>query len=348
MIRAFALVFALVVPLAPLRAQTAAPATPVAEEVRTPAGIRLIHYPLPSETEQTFSWWWRDRHAIHDLDKAGLLTLAPGLLAYGGTARLDAGALEEEFKDIGVSLGLSRSRTATLGELSGPVENFADGARLLGEILSEPRLPVITLKRRQRAIIKGRAASRNNGEAVAREALTLSIIGASPLAKAINYEPSSTVTDVTTADIDAWRKAVLARANLTLVSAGPLPRAEAERLADIAFAALPAESKIKPYIPFEPRRTGKTVVITKDVAQSFLLMGAPVVWSASAAQGVSRSIAMQALGGSSSSRLFVAIRERLGAAYGASSSIGPLYRDHSIFSMQAAVAHDKLLAARAA
>jgi zinc protease len=334
--------------LVPAASAQTVPASPAAEEVRTPAGVRLVHYHLPAETEQAFSWWWRDRHAVHSLDKAGLIALAPGLLATGGTKRLDAGALEEEFKDFGVSFGLSRNRTATLGELAGPAENIAEGARLLGEILSTPRFPAINLKRRQRGIIRSRAAGRNNGEAIAREALTLAIAGASPLAKAVNFQPPSTVTDVSIDDVENWWRAVLARSNLTVVSAGPLPRAETERLVDIAFGALPAEGETKPQIPFEPRRSGKTVVIRMDVPQSILLMGAPVVWSGSAAEGVSRSIAMQALGGSSSSRLFVAIRERLGAAYGASSSIGPFYREHSIFAMQAAVAHEKLQPARAA
>lgn len=313
----------------------------------TAGGVRLVHRYLPGETEHSFAFHWRDQHLLQNLDKAGLQFLAPQVAVYGGSRRLNAGALEEEIKDLGVSIRVNRSRTLTLGELSGLATAMDDAAKLVREVLVEPRMPAITLRRRQRDLLASIRASAADGEAMARETMILAVVGDVPLARSVTLRPTSTVSDVTLDDIQNWHRSVLARDNLTVVSAGPLPRHEAERLTDVMFAGLPAHAARLPDLSFEPRRANRTIVVTRQVPQSVLIMGAAVNWSGTGATGVSREIARTALGGSNG-RLFIAIREQLGAAYGASASFSPLLMQHNMFSMQASVAHDKLGVARAA
>jgi len=316
---------------------------------RTPGGIRLVHIQLPEEKEQVFSMAWRDRLALRQTDKAGLLSLAPGLLTAGGAGPLDGGALEEELRDIGAGLSLSRTRMATLGQVSAPAAGFEAAALLLRSVLIEPRSPRITLERQKRFRLNDSRGARERAASIAQQALALSIVGDHPIAATISLRPETTITSVEAADVEAWRKAILARRNLVVVSAGPLSREAAAALADRVFGDLPADSQDGEPTPFtlpQPRR--KTIVVERPVEQSVILAGGPVRWASSGPDGAARAMAMSALGGGFRSRLFVAIRERLGAAYGASAGVAPLAGPQGVFAMEAAVANDRVGAALAA
>ncbi|MFM9976368.1 MAG: M16 family metallopeptidase [Beijerinckiaceae bacterium] len=314
---------------------------------KTPGGISLVHLQIPEEKDQAFSFYWTDREIQHMPEKAGLLVLAPGLISIGGAGALDSGALEEELKDLGGFFSLSRGRSTALGDLFAPREQIEAVARLLQSALSEPRLPEITLTRRKRFLLNGLKASREKAENLAREALNLIVVGDHPIARTIHYLPQSTITDVSVADIEAWRKSVLRR-GLTIVAAGPLRREEAAALVDSTFGSLPEGTSTRAAIPLTLQSLAKTIVIERNVEQSVILSGAGVQWRSGGAEGISRNLAMNALGGSNRSQLFIAIREKLGAAYGASSSISSLLGRNSLFAMEASVANDKVGAALAA
>ncbi len=327
-----------------------APATSYAiSDGRTPGGIRLVHILLKDEKDQSFSMAWRDRLIQHTPEKAGLLQLAPALVAAGGAGALDAGALEEELKDIGGYFSLSRGRTAAFGDVAAPRAQFEATLKLLRSALTEPRLPAITLERRKRFLLNGRKANREKAESLAREAMTLALTGDHPVAATVSLTPVTLVSSVTIADVDAWRKAILARSNLTVVSAGPLTREAASELVDSTFGDLPERDSDKEGIAFVRAPVlARTIVIESPVAQSAILAGGSVLWGGSGAEGVSRGLAMSVLGGGARSRLFIAVREKLGAAYGASAGISPILGRDGIFSMEAAVANDKVGVALAA
>lgn len=335
---------------APAEAPATAPArTYGITESRTAAGLRLVHLQIPDEKDQVFALAWRDRLIQRMPDKAGLLTLAPSLVANGGAGPLDAGAFEEELRDIGGSVSLNRTRTATLGQIAAPAEQFEAAAMLMRSALMKPRLPRITLERQKRFRLSESRAARERPQAMAQQALALGLIGDHPLASTVTYRPETTISDVAVTDVDAWRKAVLAKRNLTIVSAGPLSRDAAAALADRVFGDLPAESAEGETVAFDftaPR--ARTIVIERPVEQSVILAGGGIRWPTAGPEGVSRGIATAVLGGGSRSRLFAAIRERLGAAYGASASVTAVLGPQGIFAMDAAVSNDKVGVALAA
>ncbi len=132
------------------------------------------------------------------------------------------------------------------------------------------------------------------------------------------------ITSVELADVEAWRKAILARRNLIIVSAGPLTRRGAAALADRMVGDLPAESQEGEPVPFTlPPPRARTIVIERPVEQSVIVAGGPVRWASAGADGAARAMAMSVLGGGFRSRLYGAIREKLGAAYGASAGVSP-------------------------
>ena len=316
---------------------------------RTPGGIRLVHMPLGDEKDQVFAFAWRDRLIQHMPEKAGLMNLAPGLVSTGGAGPLDAGAQEEELQDIGGYFGLSRGRVSTLGLLTAPKEQFEATARLLRISLMEPRLPAITLERRKRFLANNRRADREKAESIASEALSLIMAGNHPIAATIGYSPPSTIASVSVADVDAWRKAILARSNLMVVSAGPLSREAAADLVDRTFGDLPAQDGDREGIAFTlPPGLSKTIVIEIPVAQSAIVVGGPLDWRLGGPEGTSRNIAMSVLGGGNRSRLFIAVREKLGAAYGANAGFSAILGSRGAISMNAAVSNDKVAVALAA
>jgi len=352
-LRALGLAAAILVSSASAHAQTDATGVETrsygVSEIRTPAGVRLIHILLREEKDQVFAMAWRDRLALRRPEKAGLLALGPSLLAGGGAGTFDAGALEEELRDIGAGLSLNRTRAATLGQVSAPTEQFEPAAGLLRAVLTEPRLPKATLERQKRFRLADVRGARERAASLAQQALALTIVGDHPLAATISYKPDSTIADVSVEDIESWRKAVIARRNLTVVSAGPLTRDAAALLADKVFGELPADSQEGEPVAFAlPPPRQRMIVIEKAVEQSVILAGGPLRWAAGGSDGAARAMALSVLGGGNRSRLFVAIRERLGAAYGASAGVTPLLGPQGVFAMEAAVANDRVGSALAA
>jgi zinc protease len=311
---------------------------------KTAAGIRMVHMRLDDAKEQNLAFFWRDRHVLHNPDKVGMLVLATSLLMTGGSQALDGGALGEDLKDLGAGISMRRTMAYTLGELSAPNEAINETADLLKQVIATPRLPEKSLERAKRSSVK---AARERPAAIAERVLSDLLVGDHVLGTAWRFEPSTVITSVTTSDIDAWRKAVMARDNLVVVSAGRLTREDSAQLVDRIFGALPESAVIVPATPFQPRQVARTIVIERPVEQSIIMAGNTTRWN-SAVEGQSRSIAMSILGGSSSSRLFVAIRDKLGAAYGAQAGISAMLAGHFQFSMQASVANEKVGPALAA
>ncbi|QCI67128.1 M16 family metallopeptidase [Phreatobacter stygius] len=313
----------------------------------TAQGIRLVHLPLAGETGQALAFFWRDRHALHSPETIGLLRLAPRLLVAGGAGPFDGGALEEEFKDLGASVALRRSTAFTLGELHGPAETIGQAARLLRLMMMEPRLPPRHLARIKREVISSARAQRETAEPLAADALVRLLAGDHPLVAASTMEPPSVVDAVSLADIEAWRKAVLARDNLVVVTAGPLDRAAVAALVDETFGGLPATAELRPALAFQPLRPLRTIAIERAVAQTVIVAGQATGWNATS-EGPARDIAMTVLGRGGASRLWRAVRERLGASYGTEASIGPLTRGHYRLMMRSSVATGRTADALAA
>ncbi len=314
---------------------------------KTSAGIRLVHLRLNDPKEQHLAFFWRDRHVLQNPDKVGMSVLATSLVMTGGSAALDGGALGEDLKDIGASLGMRRTTAFTLGELAAPSDGVNEAAEILRQLVMTPRLPEKSLERAKRASTASVRAARERPGSIAERVMSEIMIGDHVVGRWSSLEPSSVITSVTTADIDTWRKSIMARDNLVVVSAGQMTREESGAVVDRIFGDLPEKAALVAAIPFEPRQVSKTIVIERPVEQSIILAGNATRWNGGT-EGQSRAIAMTILGGGSSSRLYVAIRERLGAAYGAQSGISAMLAGHFRLSMQASVANEKVGPALAA
>jgi zinc protease len=129
---------------------------------------------------------------------------------------------------------------------------------------------------------------------------------------------------VEVADIDAWRRAVLGRGQLTVASAGPLPPQEIAAQIDRVFAGLPAGGHgigPRPQLRTNP----KLIVLERPSAQTAIVAGGPSTWI-SEPDTLPGTIAVRALGSGFESRLTKAVREGLGASYGIRAGFQQVHR----------------------
>jgi zinc protease len=88
------------------------------------------------------------------------------------------------------------------------------------------------------------------------------------------------------------------------------------------------------------RAPGKLVVLERAVVQTAIAVGGPI--PVATTPDLARiQLGVAALGGGSSARLWRAVRERLGAAYGISAGLNSIAPDTRALSIRAAVANDK-------
>ncbi|HYC65703.1 MAG TPA: pitrilysin family protein, partial [Reyranellaceae bacterium] len=151
---------------------------------------------------------------------------------------------------------------------------------------------------------------------------------------------------LTTDDVKRRAASLLTRNGLVVAAVGDISEAEIAREVDRTFGALPAGGLGLPTPDWTPpaptgSKTGRTIVVERNVPQSVVLMALP---------GVPRDdpdwypafIMNHVLGGGGmASRLFTEVREKRGLAYGASSSLRH-YRKASLFVASTASANERV------
>ena len=304
----------------------------------TQAGLTFRYVHIPQEQSQALYFAWKDGSAVALPGKEALPSLATALIMEGprGSSR---SAMIEDLRDLHATIALSATVNVTQGHIVAPAEKFSETARMLARTLADPALPADALA----DMIKSRATSSRqteaNAETMAQRLLARLVIGRGPYRNYAVGEAAS-FERVTLADIERWRKNVLVRDGLVLVAAGPLPPSELARDVDAVFATLPLAGDLAP--PAKPvlRAPGKLVVLERPVVQTAIAAGGPmqVHITPDFARG---QLAIVALGGASSSRLWLAVREKLGATYGISAAIQPVDFDNRTLLIRTAIANDK-------
>src|SRR5262249_24460239 len=183
-------------------------------------------------------------------------------------------------------------------------------------------------------------------ERLAQRLLMRLILGDGAYFRILTGEPAI-YERIEVADIDAWRRNILVRDGLVLVAAGPHDADKAGTEIDRIFAGLPATGPP----PARPRpiarAPGKLVVLEKPVVQTAIAIAGPTGFAVTP-DLVRADFAVSALSGGFYSRLYRAVRERLGAAYGVSAILQAVDLDLRLLLIQNAVANDKARDALAA
>jgi zinc protease len=284
---------------------------PAVTVYKTPGGLTFRYTHLPAEANQVLYFAWKDGTAMRR-GKEGVPTLGTSLLAEGPKG-MSASEFSEEFRDLGATWSVSEFTNHVSATLAAPPGKFGAAAALLGKIFTNPALPARKLSAFRKEKIAASRQSAEEAETLVKRLFWRVTLGDTPqmryLTELENYEP------VTMADIEAWWREILVRDTLIIVAAGPMT---AERIGpeiDRMFAGLP-QSGSKPVLPkLAMRSPGKLIVLEKPVVQTAIGAGGPM--QVAVEPDALRASAAVAVLGTDEGRLYLALRDRLGATYGA-------------------------------
>lgn len=320
---------------------TLAHAQPVVGDHVTPSGLAFRYVHMPEAQEQTIQFGWRDGLAFARNQGQGLAVLGPSLVLQGPKG-MSRGEFAEDLKDLQARLSLQSSPSYTMGGVNAPHAKFGDAIELFAKVLAEPALDggrLDELRKQYQASLRQQAA---NAGALAHRVAAQLLHGDSALRDWHGGSPA-VYDDVTVEDVAAWRASVFVREGLVIASAGPFTPQQAAEQIDRLFASLPAKGTALSQPGFARAETSKSVVLETTAPQTHLLV---IGWTGFKPDHelVSGQIAARVL----RARLFKAVRERLGASYGASAQLLSPVESPYLLSFSAAVAHDKGVEALAA
>jgi zinc protease len=336
---AAALALSLLAQAAPARAQLAI------NPEKSPGGLAFRSVLMRDETHQTLSFAWKDGTTISLPGKEALAGLAPALMLEGPQG-LSRSAMIEDLRDLQASMSLSASTTFAQGSLTAPPAKFAAAAQMFARMLTDPALPEERLKDAQKNRALTSLQQAQNADTMAQWLLARHIFGEGPYWRVLGAVPSS-FEAISKADVEAWRRNVLVRDTLMIVAAGPMAAADIGREIDRIFAGLPQSGAVPPVPKPTMRSSGKLIVMERPVVQTAIVAASPT--SLAVTPDLTRAeMAVQVLGRAFTGRLFRAVREKLGAAYGISASLRPVGDEARMLYIASAVANDKAKAALAA
>ena len=326
-----------------LLACTFAPANTVAQaqtitRQTTPSGLQFRYVQMPEALFQSLYFAWRDGTAVALPGKEAVPTLGANLIMEGPRG-LSRSAMIEEFRDLQATASVSATVSLVRGQLTAPRGKFSAAVRLSARVLTDPALPKERLAELTKNATIAIRQGEGNAETTAQRLLSRLLIADGPYRRYLSGDPSI-YEDITLADIEAWRRNILVRDRLTLVSVGPMDAAEAGREIDTLFAGLPASGSppaaAKPVL----RAPGKLVVLERPAVQTAIAAGGPMTLAITP-DLLRTQLAVSVLGSGVSSRLWRAVREKLGAAYGISGAMQAVELHTRILAIRTAVANDK-------
>jgi zinc protease len=313
-------------------------------DTRTAAGIRLVYLRIADEKQQVMGLYWRTRFGQQSPQNFAVASMAPSVLIRGGGGTLDGGAYSEELSDLAAGVQLNGGRTHVTGHFYSVPENIGETARLFNLLLEKPRLVPRHLERVKRETDAANRAEMEKPATLADYVFHAMLVGGqNPLLVQRLPENSKALGAVTLEDIDAWRRNILGRNNLVVIASGPLPKEEVEKTVDATFGGLPVKAGEEPEVTFSAKRLRKTIVVEHPVEQSLILTGQAIGWG-SQEESWAASFVTFALGSGEKSRLFLALREKLGATYGTGVSFSELagVESQRFLKISAYVANDKV------
>jgi zinc protease len=317
----------------------AAPAGAVeVKQVTTPLGLKAWLVEDKSTPVVALSFSFAAGSASEPAGQKGVTSLA-ALLLTDGAGSLTAQDFRQRQEDAAASLGFSASPDRLSGGLRVLSANRDEGFELLRLALTEARFDPEMVDQRRAQVIAALNQATQRPRSVAQRTLAATVFAGHPYARDSDGLRES-LTALTAAELKARAQALLVRAGLTITAVGDIDAAELGRQLDKAFGSLPQGALPAPLPDWTPASQAKSVTIERPVPQSAMLIAMP---------GIPRSdpdwyaylVMNNILGGGQQSRLFNAVREKRGLAYGISSDVRD-YRKAALLVISSGSANEKV------
>jgi predicted Zn-dependent peptidase len=250
-------------------------------------------------------------------DKAGMSGMV-GEMMMGGTKNRTKDQLDEEVDFIGANLGVS-STSIFASSLKKHQEKVLE---LMTDVLYNPTFPQEELDKLKKQAVSGLAASKDDPNAIS-----------SRLSSSLNFgrnhpygeiQTEATIGNISVDDIRKYYATYFKPNIAYLAIVGDIKSKEAEALVRKHFSKW--EKGTVPThqypMPKQPERNTVALVDRSASVQSVVEVTYPLEMSLSHPDYIATRLLNYILGGGSSSRLFMNLREKRGFTYGAYSSIG--------------------------
>lgn len=274
-----------------------------------PNGLRVVSESMPQLETVAIGAWFDVGTRNEDAAQNGIAHLLEHML-FKGTKRRSALAIAEEIESVGghTNAYTSREHTAYYARvLHGDIELAVD---LLADIVQNSVFDPIELEREKQVIIQEIGQSFDTPDDIVFDYLQKSAYGDQPLGRPILGIPEL-ITAVSSEDIIRYQRRYYGANRMILAAAGKVNHAELVRLAERHFGGLPrtdnaviAPSLYNPVPSLESR----------NVEQGHVVLAFPACGNRDD-NYFAYSVYSTLMGGSSSSRLFQEVREKLGLAY---------------------------------
>lgn len=259
-----------------------------------------------------------DRKPILEGDKAGYLGMVGQLMQRGTTSRTKD-QLDEEIDFIGASI--SAGSTFVYG--SGLSKYNEKVLELMTDILFNPVFPAEELEKIRTQELSGLASSKDNPEAIASKVISRIVYGDAHPSGEVQSEES--IKRVTVDDIRNYHQTYFKPNIAYLAVVGDIDVKTAKKLINKYFGSwekgtVPANSFTTPALPAQ---NSVALVNRSASVQSVVNVTYPVDLQPVSPDVIPVRLMNTILGGSSSARLFMNLREDKGYTYGAYSSLSP-------------------------
>jgi len=259
-----------------------------------------------------------DRDPILEGNKAGYTSLV-GPLMMGGTTSLNKDQLDEAIDQIGASINVS-STSAVASSLTKHQETLLS---LFADVLFNPSFPQEELDKLKKQTVSVLAAEKDDPNSIGMVVSNAVLYGKDhPYGE---NATEATVNAIEVSDITNYYKSYF-RPNIAYMAiVGDITKNEAEVLMKKYFgdwekAPVPTHEWRKAVVPTE----NQVVLVDRPASvQSVMNITYPIELQYNSPDRISATLLTYILGGGSSSRLFMNLRESKGYTYGAYSSISP-------------------------
>ncbi len=272
--------------------------------------------------------------AADERKQLGIQAMALNLLDEGA-AGLSGPAIAEARERLGAAIGTSVGRDRTRISLDALASNLAPSLQLFADIVRHPDFPVAEIERVRGQQLAALAQEASNPSGIAQRILTPALYGPDhPYgAPPSGLGSAEAVKAISRDDLIAWHKSWVRPDRATLFVVGDIDGAELKARLEAAFGDWRADPAVKPgsIAPANPPAAGGSRIILVDRPNSpqSLILGGALMPLTGAQELYAERAAADILGGLSTSRINMDIREEKNWAYGAfaglSDTKGQLY-----------------------
>jgi zinc protease len=252
--------------------------------------------------------------------KPGTAYLLSGMLDEGA-GPYESAAFHEKIEDLAIDLHFDVDRDYFTGSLKSLTKNRDEAFELLRLSLAEPRFDASAIERVKAQILAGLRREAKEPNAIARNAFAAAAFPNHPYGMPLKGTLDG-VPAIGRADLDAYRRRILARDGLRIAVVGDIDETTLAVALDRVFGDLPAHAALSPVVDIA-MAGGQTRSIDLPVPQSTIVFGMPGL--ARKNKDFVPAVVMNHIlgGGSFTSRLWQEVREKRGLAYSVYSGLSP-------------------------